>query len=219
MNKRLEDKINKYREELSLYLKSNNTTLVEYAKILGEDYISPILYPENNEELNLAIKSFDMYKIINESKKYIYYDQEQNYIYAIYQMVIEELRGNRNFENFEKALYIIFSDTKQRGKLLTDTAVFNASKQARIDVLTLAKECCENDDEMYFLLYNVSKIVEESMEEAISKVLDENPEMYIYIIHNRDNKGMQAYINMNYDVYNYITSENLNVSYYEKKLI
>jgi len=218
MDKRFEKKVNDYREELSAYLRSNNTTLVEYAKALGEEYISPILYPENIDELNLAKKSFEVYKTINDSKINVYFDYETNYMYAIYQCVIEELKSTRNYKTIENALYVILSDSKLRGKLRIDMQAFIDSDSANIDILEMMTGDCKSHDEAYARMDRVARIISTLFDRATNKVLSEKPEMYDNLLPNENIEGMRSYISSNQDVYNYIISEKLNINPYVKKL-
>lgn len=218
MDKKFEREFNSYREELSLYLRSNNLTLVEYAEALGEEYISPILYPQNTYELDKAKKSFEMYRTINESKQYFCYDSEDNFLYAIYQAAIEETVGNRNYTELENALYNIFSDSKLRGKLRVDMISFSTSKKADIDILNIIGEKCTNQRNPYILGEKVDNVISSLLEKATTRVLRDKPELYDYLLANPRIKGMQKFMNLNQDIYNYIVSENINISHSEKKL-
>lgn len=218
MKSKFETEIEKYRAELSNYLNSNCITLVEYAKALGEDYISPILYPRDDSELETAKKAFKMYKSIYESRKYTFYDREENYMLAVLQFALIGMNEKKYFEDLEKALYIIYSDSKLRGKLLSDTYTFSNNEKAYEEVIEMVFKECKSLEDPSVIVEKAEKIVSSIFNKVVMRVLIEKPEARKNIIPNPGIKGMRSYINLNQDMYGYIVSEKLDIPPYEKKL-
>lgn len=218
MKSKFEIEMEKYREELSFYLSANYITLVEYAKALGENYISPILYPRDASELETAKKAFKMYKAIFEARKYAFYDQEENYVHAVLQLVLAGMKDKQNLEDLEKSLYIIYSDSKLRGKFLNDTYTFINNEKANEELRDIFIKECKSFEDSTIIAKKLDNIASSIFNKVIMRVLREKPEVRNNIAPNPGIKGMRAYINLNQDMYGYIVSEKLDIPPYEKKL-
>ena len=106
-----------YRTSLDNYLWESRTTIAEYAETLGENYIMPILEPENEEALETATKALEMHKVLFSGDYEKYLDIDTNLAYALIKASVDGLKDRSQYKLLEEALTKIMLDPKLNARL------------------------------------------------------------------------------------------------------
>lgn len=214
MSKDFETRKNNYRNELSAYLCEKKLTIAEYASYLGEECITPILYPEEEHALELAKRAFEIFKAVFDALEHSRFDIDNNLAYAYNMAIIEGIHNKESYKSLEDFLLMIMADPHLNGRFCLEMLQLAENKDTNLEFFgVIIKEsmiCGGGVDNLQRIINKNHHIVEARATRTLASINFARVKQLKAFL---NLTGMERFVVKNGEIYDYIIEEQLNIPF------